>query len=147
MMSAIEYLKGWSKIYRSDLTGNIMPFWLKFGLDTCNGGCYTCVDRDGTLMDTTKSVWFQGRFAFTCAYAYNNVERREEWLEAARRTIEFIEKYCFDSDGRMFFEVTAEGKPLRKRRYLFSEAFAAMNIDPRDFALNGKYILMGGANG
>ena len=30
------------------------------------------------------------------------------------------------SDGRMYFEVTAEGTPLRKRRYIFSESFAAI---------------------
>ena len=38
-----------------------MPFWIKYGLDRVNGGIYTCVDRDGALMDSTKSVWFQGR--------------------------------------------------------------------------------------
>lgn len=32
---------------------------MKYGLDKENGGYFTCVDRDGTLMDSTKSVWFQ----------------------------------------------------------------------------------------
>ena len=85
---------------RSDT--NIMPFWLKYGLDKVNGGIYTCVDRDGSLMDTTKSVWFQGRFAFICSYAYNNIEKNEAWLAAAKSTIDFIEAHCFDSDGRMY---------------------------------------------
>ena len=40
--------------------------------------------------------------------------------------MDFIEAHCFDTDGRMFFEVTAEGTPLRKRRYVFSESFAAI---------------------
>lgn len=52
-------------IIQTDLTTNIMPFWLKYGLDKVNGGIYTCVDRNGSLMDTTKSVWFQGRFALS----------------------------------------------------------------------------------
>ena len=84
------------------------------------------MDRDGSLMDTTKSVWFQGRFAFVCAFAYNNVEHRQEWLDAAKSTIDFIEKYCFDDSGHMFFSITADGRPLRKRRYAFSETFAAI---------------------
>lgn len=125
-MNTTGYLRNWSETYKNDLVNNIMPFWLKYGVDKENGGCYTCVDRDGSLMDTTKSVWFQGRFAFTCAYAYNNVEKRQEWLDVSKQTIDFIEKYCFDTDGRMFFEVTAEGIPLRKRRYVFSESFAAI---------------------
>lgn len=125
-MTPQNYLNYWADLYKTDLTEDIMPFWLKNGLDRVNGGVYTCLDRDGSLMDTTKSVWFQGRFAFICAYAYNTVEQRPEWLEAARLTLDFIEEHCFDTDGRMFFEVMADGTPLRKRRYIFSESFAAI---------------------
>ena len=53
---------------------------MQHGWDRAHGGVYTCVDRDGSLMDTTKSVWFQGRFAFVCSFAYNNVERNQQWL-------------------------------------------------------------------
>lgn len=125
-MTPQNYLNYWADLYKTDLTEDIMPFWLKNGLDRVNSGVYTCLDRDGSLMDTTKSVWFQGRFAFICAYAYNTVEQRPEWLEAARLTLDFIEEHCFDTDGRMFFEVMADGTPLRKRRYIFSESFAAI---------------------
>ncbi len=121
-----EYLNGWSQKYRDDLVNDIMPFWLKNGLDRVNGGVYTCVDRDGSLIDTTKSVWFQGRFAFVCSFAYNTIEKNPEWLAAAKSTIDFIEAHCFDTDGRMYFEVMADGTPLRKRRYVFSESFAAI---------------------
>lgn len=125
-MDIKKYLETWAKSYKEDLTQNIMPFWMKYGVDKKNGGVYTCVDRDGSLMDTTKSVWFQGRFAFVCAYAYNHIEKNEEWLAAAKSTIDFIEKYCFDNDGHMYFSITHDGRPLRKRRYVFSETFAAI---------------------
>jgi len=125
-MDKVKYLQNWSESYKSDLIGNIMPFWMQHGLDRVNGGIYTCLDRDGSLMDSTKSVWFQGRFAFVCSYAYNNVEHNEDWLRAAKSTIDFIEAHCFDKDEHMFFSVTAEGTPLRKRRYVFSETFAAI---------------------
>ena len=125
-MNWTEYLTGWSQKYRDDLVNNIMPFWLKNGLDRVNGGVYTCVDRDGSLIDSTKSVWFQGRFAFVCSFAYNTIEKNPEWLAAAKSTIDFIEAHCFDTDGRMYFEVMADGTPLRKRRYVFSESFAAI---------------------
>ena len=125
-MDIKKYLGYWAECYREDLVQNIMPFWMKYGLDTENGGVYTCVDRNGELMDTTKSVWVQGRFAYTCCFAYNNIEHRQEWLDAAKQTIDFIEAHCFDTDRHMFFEVTADGKPLRKRRYVFSESFAAI---------------------
>lgn len=121
-----EYLGFWEKKYRADLLTDVLPFWMKHGLDEVNGGYYTCLDRDGSLMDSTKSVWFQGRFAYILAYAYNHIEKNEAWLKASKSGIDFIEQHCFDTDGRMFFEVTATGVPVRKRRYVFSETFAAI---------------------
>ena len=138
-MNVKEYIKSWAESYKKDLTENIMPFWMKYGLDRENGGVYTCVDRDGSLMDTTKSVWFQGRFAFICSFAYNNVEKNKEWLDAAKSTLEFIEKHCFDEQGHMYFSVTAEGKPLRKRRYVFSETFAAIAMSEYALATGDQH--------
>lgn len=125
-MDVKSYINDWQKSYINDLTGNIMPFWLEHGLDRVNGGVYTCLDRDGTLMDTTKSVWFQGRFGFVAAHAYNEIEKKPEWLEASKSCIDFIINHCIDENGRMYFEVKADGTPLRMRRYLFSESFAAI---------------------
>ncbi len=125
-MDTKAYLSYWAASYKEDLLGNILPFWLEHGLDKVNGGIYTCLTRTGELMDSTKSVWFQGRFAFTCCFAYNHVEKRQEYLDAAKLTLDFIEQHCFDTDGRMYFEVAADGTPLRKRRYIFSESFAAI---------------------
>ena len=138
-MNVKEYIKSWAESYKKDLTDNIMPFWMEYGLDRENGGVYTCVNRDGLLMDTTKSVWFQGRFAFICSFAYNNVEKKQEWLDAAKSTLEFIEKHCFDEQGHMYFSVTAEGKPLRKRRYVFSETFAAIAMSEYALATGDQH--------
>lgn len=133
-MTERQYLEECSKVYREGLIKDIMPFWLKNGLDKVNGGVYTCLDRDGTVIDTTKSVWFQGRFGFTAAFAYNNIENNPEWLEASKSCIDFIEAHCFDPEGRMYFEVMADGTPLRKRRYVFSECFAAIAMSEYSIA-------------
>jgi N-acylglucosamine 2-epimerase len=135
-MDKKKYLEFWAKSYKEDLTKNIMPFWMKHGWDKTHGGVYTCVNRDGSLMDSTKSVWFQGRFAFICSFAYNNIEPNPEWLQAAKSTLDFMEKYCFDKDGHMYFSITADGRPLRKRRYVFSETFAAIAMS--EYALATK---------
>ena len=62
-----NYFEDCSNCYLADLEKNILPFWLEHGLDKVNGGFFTCVDRDGSLMDTTKSVWFQGRASYVFA--------------------------------------------------------------------------------
>ena len=126
------YFESFAARCREEFLDNVMPFWMEHGWDRQNGGVFTCLNRDGSLMDTTKSVWFQGRFGWMTAYAYNHVKgraiqkQRREWLAASKSCCEFLERHCFDRDGRAFFEVTAEGVGLRKRRYVFSECFAAM---------------------
>ena len=133
-----QYLREWHTRYRNDLLNNILPFWLRYGFDRENGGVYTCLDRQGNLMDSTKSVWFQGRCGFIYAYAYNNIERNPEYLDFSLSCIQFIEKHCFDTDGRIYFEVTADGRPLRKRRYVFSECFAAIAMAEYSLATGNK---------
>lgn len=135
----MKELQHYADLYRRELTENIMPFWLKYGLDPVNGGVYTCLDRDGSLMDSTKSVWFQGRFGYVAAAAYRFIEPKAEWLAASKSCIDFIEAHCFDpADGRMYFEVTADGRPLRKRRYVFSECFAAIAMSEYSLASGNK---------
>jgi N-acylglucosamine 2-epimerase len=112
--------------YRGALLGDVIPFWLRHGMDAEYGGIFTALDRDGTVTDTDKSVWFHGRAAWMFATLFNTVERRAEWLDAGRSCVEFLRRHCFAPDGKMYFTVTREGRPLRMRRYVFSEAFAAI---------------------
>lgn len=117
-----------NKLY-DRLVNDELPFWLEHGMDKVHGGIYTCLDRDGSLLDTDKSVWFQGRALWVFAHAYNTIEKRPEYLEAAKSLVDFIEKHCFDEDGRMFFRVTEDGRGVQKRiRYFFSECFAIVGF-------------------
>ena len=113
-------------LYRSALEKDVLPFWFPRCADTENGGFYTGLDQDGTLIDTDKSVWAQGRMTWMLLRCQQDLDLGSKWLEYAESGIQFMKKYCFDSDGRMFFHVTEQGKPIRKRRYAYSEAFAAI---------------------
>ncbi|MGH7578517.1 MAG: AGE family epimerase/isomerase [Longimicrobiales bacterium] len=115
-------------LYEAALLNDVVPFWTSWGADRKYGGIMTALDRDGTVLDTDKGMWQQGRFAWLMATLHQNVEPRAEWLDLARQTIEFIRRYGFDHDGRMFFQVTREGRPLRKRRYAYAEAFTTLAL-------------------
>jgi len=112
--------------YRDALLEDVIPFWLRHGLDARSGGYFTALDRDGTVLDTDKSIWFQGRGSWMFATLFNTVERRSQWLEAARSGIEFLGRHGAAPDGKLYFTVTRDGRPLRMRRYVYSESFAAI---------------------
>ena len=103
-------------------------FWVKNGWDHVHGGVYTCLDRWGKVYSTDKSVWMQGRCAWTFSYLCNMYGKRQEWLDFAKSCLDFMEAHCIDREkgNRMYFTVTGDGKPLRLRRYYFSESFYAI---------------------
>lgn len=111
--------------YRSELIEKILPFWLENAIDDVNGGIFTCLDEKGNIYGREKSVWFQGRALWTFSKTYNLIEQNPEYLKAAKTIYDFLPK-CTDVDGRMFFTVTEAGAELQKRRYYFSETFAAI---------------------
>lgn len=114
-------------VYRDGLLNDTLHFWTRHCVDREFGGFMMSLDRDGTNIDTDKGVWQQGRFTWLLGKLYNQVERRDEWLKLAIHGCKFIDDHCFDpNDGRMWFHLTRDGKPIRKRRYAFSECFAAI---------------------
>lgn len=112
--------------YKRQLLEDTVPFWFPRSYDHEHGGFLLMRDADGTLIDDDKAVWIQGRATWLLATLYNTVEKRQEWLEGAKLGYEFLLQHCFDEDGQMFFHVTRDGQPLRKRRYFFSETFAVI---------------------
>ena len=112
--------------YKNQLLNDTIPFWFPKSIDEEYGGFLLMRDRDGSILDDDKAVWIQGRATWLLATLYNTVEKRQEWLDGAKKGVDFLLNHCFDADGQMFFHVTREGKPIRKRRYFFSETFAVI---------------------
>jgi N-acylglucosamine 2-epimerase len=116
-----------AEFYHEQLYYDCLPFWFPRAIDREHGGFLHCFDRDGSLVDEDKSVWAQGRMSWMLLSLYLDDERRPEWLEWAESGLSFLENQCIDpADGRMYFHVQRDGKPIRKRRYAYSESFAAI---------------------
>lgn len=121
-----EDLKNLSAFYKNQLLNNTVPFWFPRSIDEEYGGYLFMRDADGSLIDDDKAVWIQGRAAWLLSTLCNTVEAKKEWLNGAKSGIDFLNKYGFDTDGQMFFHLTRDGQPIRKRRYYFSETFAVI---------------------
>ncbi len=116
-----------------------IDFWLRHGMDPVHGGVYTCLDREGNVFSTDKSVWMQGRCAWTFSKLCAQYGIKDVWLKAAESCLDFMEQHCINRalGNRMYFTVTKDGKPLRQRRYNFSEGFYAM-ANAEYYGLTGK---------
>lgn len=114
--------------YRAALLDDVVPFWMRHSVDRECGGFFTCLDRTGQVYGTDKPVWIMGRATWLYATLYRTVEPRPDWLALARHGYEFLTRYCFDPRGKMYFLVTRDGRPLRMRRYYFSEVFGVLAL-------------------
>ena len=125
-MSDSASLREQAARYKADLEEGVLRFWLPHGVDTEHGGFFSCLDRDGALLDGDKSGWIQGRFTWLLARLHTEVDQGAGYLEAAQRGIEFIRQHGYAPDGRMWFQLDRAGRGLRKRRYAYTEFFGAM---------------------
>lgn len=115
-----------SQLYKNSLLNNVVPFWLQHSPDTKYGGYFTCLKRDGSVYDTDKFTWLQGREAWLFSMLYNQVDPNQKWLEMATLGIDFLKTKAMDSKGDFYFSLTREGQPLVKPYNIFSDCFAAM---------------------
>ena len=112
--------------YKSELLDSVLPFWLEHSQDKQYGGYFSCLERDGSVYDTDKFVWLQGREVWLFSMLYNKVEPRKEWLECAVQGGEFLKKYGHDGDYNWYFSLTRDGQPLIDPYNIFSYTFATM---------------------
>ncbi|MEX2592807.1 MAG: AGE family epimerase/isomerase [Anditalea sp.] len=117
--------KEYTAFYRSNLLEDVVPFWLNNSKDQM-GGYYTCLDRAGDVFDTDKFTWLQCRQIWTFSMLYNQVEKKQEWLDFATHGANFMAKNGRDEVGHWYFSLTREGKPLIQPYNIFSDCFAAM---------------------
>ena len=124
--------------YNTELYDSVLPFWLNNSIDKEYGGYFTCLDREGKVFDTDKFMWLQGREVWMFSMLYNNVEKRQEWLDAAIHGAEFMKKYGHDGNLDWYFSVTREGQPIVDPYNIFSYTFATMAFGQLALATGSK---------
>lgn len=135
-----KYFENLLNFYEKELD-QTLNFWYDHGYDHEHGGFYVCLQRNGELFGTDKSVWAQGRGLWVFSKAYNDIKKDPRYLQIAKDAFEFIKNHCYDKDGRMWFTVTDDGRGIQKRRYWFSETFAVVGSAELYKATNDKKYL------
>ena len=125
MENEIDF-KSMAERYKTELLQNCLPFWLEHSIDSEYGGYFSCLGRDGSVYDTDKFIWLQGREVWLFAMLYNKVEKRQEWLDCAVQGAEFLKKYGHDGNYDFYFSLNRQGRPLVQPYNIFSNTFACM---------------------
>lgn len=124
--------------YKSELLDKVVPFWLDKSQDHEFGGYFTCLDCDGSVYDTDKFIWLQGREVWMFAKLYNEVEHKQEWLDCAVQGAEFLKKYGHDGQLNWYFALDREGQPLVEPYNIFSYTFAVIAFGQLAIATGNK---------
>lgn len=127
MLEGVDF-KEMCERYRGELLENVLPFWLDKSQDREFGGYFTCLGRDGSVYDTDKFVWLQGREVWMFAMLYNKLSRREDWLQCSEQGARFLSEHGYTDDYDFYFSLTREGRPLVEPYSIFSNTFACMGF-------------------
>jgi N-acylglucosamine 2-epimerase len=121
--------------YKKNLYDDIVPFWMKNGIDRACGGYFTCLNNAGDqLISTDKYVWSQGRVIWVLAKLAELNKAEPKYLELAKQGVDFLSKNCFLANGHCVFLLSRDGKPkepVAGRGYdtsIYAECFAVLGF-------------------
>ena len=109
----------------SELTGNILPFWMNHMVDKVNGGFYGALTNDLQILnEVPRSAILCARTLWTYATAYRKLGG-EEYLSMARWAYEYLTHTFLDPEyGGVYWQVDSKGKPVADRKHHYAQAFA-----------------------
>lgn len=115
-------------IYQKLLLDGIVPFWRQHGVDSELGGVLSCMDEHGRQLSSEKYLWSQARWLWVCSALYNRIEKRPEFLEWARGTLDFLLRHGRDESGRWVYRTTREGRIIEGATSIYSDCFVVYGL-------------------
>jgi len=105
------------------------------------GGVLSCMQEDGTPINTDKYTWSQARFVWTLSALYNRFDARPEYLARARKTIDFLLTCARDDRGRFVYRTTREGRILEGATSIYADCFAVYGLSEYCRAVRDEELL------
>jgi mannobiose 2-epimerase len=109
---------------KSELTQNILPFWMERMKDDKHGGFFGQIKGDGRLiLHAPKGGILNARILWTFSSAWIQ-EKNPVYLEMANRARGYIQDHFFDPEfGGTYWMVSFDGKPVDTKKQIYSQAF------------------------
>jgi cellobiose epimerase len=116
--------RAWSARIEDELTGNILPFWMRHAVDRENGGFYGTISNDLVIdkesprasVINTRILWTFSAACRLCGPAYR---------ETADWAWDYIRRKFWDAEyGGVYWMTDYRGNPISDRKQIYAQAFA-----------------------
>ncbi len=120
-----------------ELLSNILPFWLRYAIDSEYGGFRGQISNDLTIdPHANKGLILNARILWTFSKAYR-VYKEQVYLETALRAYDYLMHHFLDQEhGGVFWLVDYRGNPVDTKKRIYGQAFAV-------YALAEYYLASG----
>jgi len=102
----------------------IIPFWIKNGIDHKYGGYLTCFDQDGKPTDDTdKYIVTQTRMIWGFS-ALARLCKDDQYIDLAKQGVDFFIKHFWDNQyGGWFWKTEQNGRLIDNGKVVYGEVF------------------------
>jgi N-acylglucosamine 2-epimerase len=116
-------IEGCRDVYRHTLLEDVVPFWMRHGIDWEYGGISNVLDDAGNALSHDKYLWSQGRALWTFSALWNRVEHRREWLDFADHLYRYLVVHGRDGEGRWMYRLDPRGRVLDRDISIYVDGF------------------------
>jgi cellobiose epimerase len=119
----------WKQRIERELTGNILPFWVRHTQDSVHGGFHSALKNDLTIDESeARSAVVTARILWTYSLAYRKYPQ-PEYLAMARRAYDYIRARFWDQQHEgVYWLVDFRGEPLDPRKHSYAQAFTIYGL-------------------
>ncbi len=120
--------KAWAARFERELTGNILPFWMRYTVDSEHSGFHGFVGTDlrvdpeapRAAVINARILWTFSAAARLCGDAYRAM---------ADRAFGYVTRELTDREyGGVYWMVDRRGRPLSDRKQIYAQAFAIYGL-------------------
>lgn len=117
-------LRTFRRRVRDELYGDIIPFWLKHGLDREHGGFIGYMTNDLSLDPRAyKGLILNARLLWTFS-SISRFDSDPKYLDMALRAYRYLNEHFWDERfGGAFWQVDAQGRLLDDKKKIYGQAF------------------------
>jgi len=113
------------KELKSEMTENILPFWMNHAYDVKTGSFFGQILHDETVVDVSnKGAVLNARILWTFSAAYNETGETV-YLEFAEKAYQYFSSHFIDyQNGGVYWSLNTDGSISNGRKQIYAQAFA-----------------------